>query len=89
MIQTAELYAKLLESQKAGTQKTIKTLKLNRDLAENTYKTVKGSAELRGLIHGGLKVFDALNALTMPELRSFEAGALRAEFEEISRRLKE
>ena len=88
-IQTAELYRKLLDSQKSGTVKTIKTLKLNRDLAENTYKTVKGSSELRGLIHGGLKVFDALNALTMPELRSFEAGALRVEFEEISRRLKQ
>ena len=88
-VQTAELYGKLLDSQRAGTVKTIAALKLNRDLAENTYRTVRSSAELRGVIREGLNVFDALNGLTMPELRSFEGGALRVEFEEISKRLKE
>ena len=87
-IQVANLYIELLDSQKAGTMESIKSLKLNRDLAENTYKTVRSSAELRGLIRTGLKVFDTLETLKMPELKVFENGAMRVEFEEINRRLK-
>ena len=87
-IQVANLYIDLLDTQKRGTIDSIKSLKLNRDLAENTYKTVRSSAELRGLIRTGLKVFDTLETLKMPELKIFESGVLRLEFEEISRRLK-
>ena len=87
-IQVANLYIELLDTQKRGTLDSIKSLKLNRDLAENTYKTVRSSAELRGLIRTGLKVFDTLETLKMPELKIFESGVLRLEFEEISRRLK-
>jgi len=87
-IQVANLYIELLDTQKRGTLESIKSLKLNRDLAENTYKTVRSSAELRGLIRTGLKVFDTLETLKMPELKIFESGAMRLEFEEINRRLK-
>lgn len=87
-IQVANLYIELLDTQKRGTLDSIKSLKLNRDLAENTYKTVRSSAELRGLIRTGLRVFDTLETLKMPELKIFESGVLRLEFEEISRRLK-
>ena len=67
---------------------SIKTLKLNRDLAENTYRTVRSSGELKELIQSGLKVIDTVDTLTMPELKIFETGTLRIEFEEINRRLK-
>ena len=87
-IQVANLYIELLDSQKAGTMESIKNLRLNRDLAENTYKTVRSSGELRGLIHTGLKVFDTVGTLKMPELKVFESGVMRLEFEEINRRLK-
>ena len=87
-IQVANLYIELLDTQKRGTLDSIKSLKLNRDLAENTYKTVRSSAELRGLIRTGLRVFDTLETLKMPELKIFESGVMRLEFEEISRRLK-
>ena len=87
-IQVANLYMELLDSQKAGAMESLKSLRLNRDLAENTYKTVRSSGELRGLIHTGLKVFDAVGALKMPELKVFESGAMRLEFEEINRRLR-
>lgn len=87
-IQVANLYIELLDAQKRGTLESIKSLKLNRDLAENTYKTVRSSAELRGLIRTGLKVFDTLETLRMPELKVFENSAMRLEFEEINRRLK-
>ena len=87
-IQVAKMYIELLDSQRAGTMESIKSLKLNRDLAENTYKTVRSSGELRGLIHSGLSLFDAVNTLKMPELKVFESGVMRLEFEEINRRLK-
>ena len=87
-IQVANLYVELLETQRRATMESIKSLRLNRDLAENTYKTVRSSAELRGLIRTGLRVFDTLETLKMPELKVFENGAMRLEFEEINRRLK-
>ncbi|MBQ7558646.1 MAG: hypothetical protein IJT20_00105 [Synergistaceae bacterium] len=88
-IQVANLYGKLLNSQRESTMTAIKNLKLNRDLAENTYRTVRSSGELRGLIHSGLSLFDALDGnLSMPELKIFESEVMRLEFEEINRRLK-
>ena len=87
-IQVANLYEKLLKSQRASTLKGIENMKKNRDVAENTYKTVRSSGELRGLIHSGLNLFDAIDGLSMPELKIFESGAMRSEFEEINRRLK-
>ena len=87
-IQVANLYTELLDGQRASTMESIKSLKLNRDLAENTYKTVRSSGELRGLIHTGLKIFDAVGTLKMPELKVFESGVMRLEFEEINRRLR-
>ena len=88
-IQVANLYGDLLNSQRESTIKAIKNLKLNRDLAENTYRTVRSSGELKGLIHSGLSLFDALDSgLAMPELKIFESEVMRLEFEEINRRLK-
>ena len=88
-IQVANLYNKLLDSQRDSINTSIKNLKLNRDLAENTYKTVRSSGELRGLIHSGLNVFDAVNDLSIPELKVFESEIMRLEFDEINRRLKQ
>ena len=87
-IQVAKLYIELLNSQREITAGHIRALSLNRDLAENTYRTVRSSGELKGLIHTGLSVFDAIENLSMPELKVFESGTMRLEFEEINRRLK-
>ena len=87
-VQVANLYGELLNAQRASTQKSIKSMKLNRDLAENTYRTVRSSGELRGLIHSGLRLFDSIDGLTMPELKIFESEVMRLEFEEIDRRLR-
>ncbi len=87
-IQVANLYNELLNSQRAAALNSIKNLKLNRDLAENTYRTVRSSGELRGLIHSGLTLFDSIDGLSMPELKIFESEVMRLEFEEIDRRLR-
>lgn len=87
-IQAAKLYGELLESQRRSIMSSISELKKNRDLAENTYRTVRSSGELRGLIHSGLNAFDAIVNLSMPELKIFENVEMRAEFDEINRRLR-
>ena len=87
-IQVAKLYGQLLNSQRNGALESVKSLKLNRDLAENTYRTVRSSGELKGLIHSGLSLFDSIDGLKMPELKIFENEIMRLEFEEINRRLK-
>lgn len=87
-IEAAKLYGKLLDSQKVSVMESIKSLRLNRDLAENTYRTVRSSSELRRLIHSGLEAFDTVTNITMPELKIFESGIMRSEFDEINRRLK-
>ena len=87
-IEAAKLYGKLLDSQRLLLMTSIKGLRLNRDLAENTYRTVRSSGELRRLIHSGLNAFDSITALSMPELKIFESGIMREEFDEINRRLK-
>ena len=87
-IQVAKLYGELLNSQHAVALDSLKSLKLNRDLAENTYRTVRSSGELKCLIHSGLSLFDSIDGLTMPELKIFENDVMRLEFEEINRRLR-
>lgn len=87
-IDAAKLYGEYLDSQRLAVMDTVNRLKKSRDLAENTYKTVRSSGELRGLIHSGLNIFDSIGSLTMPDLKMFEGGAMRQEFDEINRRLK-
>ncbi|MBR1486823.1 MAG: hypothetical protein IJ597_06170 [Synergistaceae bacterium] len=87
-IKVAKLYGDLLNSQRASTLESLKSLNLNRDLAENTYRTVRSSGELKNLIHSGLNLFDSIDGLKMPELKIFENDTMRLEFEEIDRRLR-
>lgn len=87
-IKVANLYGELLNSQRTGTLESLKSLNLNRDLAENTYRTVRSSGELKNLIHSGLNLFDSLEGLKMPELKIFENDIMKLEFEEIDRRLR-
>ena len=87
-IKVANLYGELLNSQRSGTLESLKSLNLNRDLAENTYRTVRSSGELRNLIHSGLNLFDTIEGLKMPELKIFENDIMKLEFEEIDRRLR-
>ncbi len=84
----ARLYAELLDSQSKGLRENLQGLRRNRDLAENTYRTVRSSGDLRNLIHSGLALFDSIDALAMPQLQPFESEAMRREFEEINKRLK-
>ena len=60
-----------------------------RRVAKNTYDTVRHSSDLSEMIQSGLKLFDALIALQIPEIQTFENAGVRREFEELTRRLRE
>ena len=87
-LRVAELYMQLLDSQRKGILDNLADLRRSRDLAENTYRTVRSSGDLRNLIRSGLELFDSIHALAMPEILPFENEAIRREFEEINKRLK-
>ena len=87
-LRVAKLYMQLLDSQRKGILDNLADLRRNRDLAENTYRTVRSSGDLRNLIRSGLELFDSIHALAMPEILPFENEAIRREFEEINKRLK-
>ena len=84
----AGLYVQLLDAQRKGILDHLAALRRNRDLAENTYRTVRSSGDLRNLIRSGLELFDSIHALSMPEMLPFENETIRREFEEINKRLK-
>jgi hypothetical protein len=87
-VRAAELYTELLEGQRRSVTATLSDLRRNRDLAENTYKTVRSSSDLRSLIRSGLDLFDSIQNLSMPKLQPFENETIRKEFQEINKRLK-
>jgi hypothetical protein len=87
-IRAAALYAELLEGQRKSVTATLSDLRRNRDLAENTYKTVRSTSDLRNLIRSGLDLFDSIQNLSMPKLQPFENNTIRKEFEAINKRLK-
>ena len=87
-LRVAELYSQLLDSQRRGILDNLADLRRSRDLAENTYRTVRSSGDLRNLIRSGLELFDSIHALSMPEILPFENEAIRREFEEINKRLR-
>ena len=88
-LRVAELYTRLLDSQRKGILDNLADLRRSRDLAENTYRTVRSSGDLRNLIRSGLELFDSIHALSMPEILPFENEAIRREFEEINKRLRQ
>lgn len=87
-LRVAELYTRLLDSQRKGILDNLADLRRSRDLAENTYRTVRSSGDLRNLIRSGLELFDSIHALSMPEILPFENEAIRREFDEINKRLR-
>lgn len=88
-LRAAKLYEDLLSRQRSRLVLCLHGLERDREVAKNTYDTVRHSSDLSGLIQSGLKLFDTLIALQVPEIRTFENAGIRREFEELTRRLRE
>jgi hypothetical protein len=88
-LRAAKLYEDLLSRQRSRLVLCLHGLERDREVAKNTYDTVRHSSDLSGLIQSGLKLFDTLIALQVPEIQTFENAGIRREFEELTRRLRE
>ena len=87
-VRVAGLYIELLEAQRKRIRSSLSDLNRNRDVADNTYNTVRSTGALRNLIREGLELFDSIQALSMPEIQPFESDTIQKEFEEINKRLR-
>ncbi|GHS99875.1 hypothetical protein AGMMS50276_24370 [Synergistales bacterium] len=85
----AVVYMKFLDSQRQNSIRSLENLERNFVLAANTHKTVKNASDLQDVIRSGLALFDSLQSLAMPDIQPFENEAIKREFEEISKRLKD
>lgn len=56
-------------------------------LAQNTYATVRYSAELLAILQTSRHSFDALMGLQIPAMQPFSNARIQREFEALSRRL--
>ena len=88
-LRAAKLYEELLGRQRSQLVLCVHGLERDRRVAKNTYDTVRHSSDLSAMIQSGLKLFDTLIALQIPEIQTFENAGVRREFEELTRRLRE
>ena len=86
-IDTAALYIELLESQRAKVAAARDRVQSDLRLANNTYATVRYSAELLAILQTSRYAFDALMNLQVPTLQPFTNLRMQREFEALSRRI--
>lgn len=87
-IEAAKKYTTLLDRQRGNIKDRIEKLQLDRKVASNTFKTVQNVSDLSTLIRNGLRFFDSLSAMQLPQIEVFENSVVKKEFEEITRRLQ-
>jgi hypothetical protein len=86
-IDTAELYIKLLETQRGRVATARERVQSDLRLAKNTYATVRYSAELLAILQTSRHSFDTLMGLQVPAMEPFTNLRMQREFEALSRRI--
>ena len=66
---------------------SLKISKREEKIAINTYKTVKLSSSVTNLIRNGLKTFDTLSKLQVPDITRFENKEMQEEFRKLTVRI--
>jgi hypothetical protein len=84
----ASKYCSLLALQKKSVQNCVDNLKRDREVAANTYATVRHISDMSTVMRSGLRLFDVLSSMQLPEIQTFESDSVRREFDEITRRLQ-
>lgn len=87
-VAAASKYRQLLTLQKRSVQKCVDNIKRDREVALNTYATVRHISDMSTVMRSGIQLFDILSAMQLPEIQSFESAGVRKEFDEITRRLQ-
>ena len=84
----ASKYCRLLELQKKNVRNCVDNLRRDREVAANTYATVRHISDMSTVMRSGLRLFDVLSSMQLPEIRTFHSDSVRKEFDEITRRLQ-
>ena len=86
-LQTAELYRKHLQSQRAKMVKARNKTREDLEVAKNTYKTVTLSGKLVILLRSNQSSFDTLLNIQTPDLLVFENLQMKQEFAALTKKL--
>ena len=82
-----QLYTKVISNQMNKVKNSLKISKREEKIAINTYKTVKLSSSVTNLIRSGLKTFDTLSKLQIPDITKFENKEMQEEFRKLTVRI--
>lgn len=86
-LQAASLYRRTLEEQVQAVTAAWKRVGRQRDVAVNTWRTVRASADMLAMMNESGRAFDALLTLELPPPRVFDNQQLKREFERLTDRL--
>ena len=81
------MYLDIVNSQQRKIKKALKISKEQEKVAINTYKTVKLSSMVSALINNGLKTFDTLSKLQIPDMAKFENKEIQEQFRKLTLRM--
>ncbi|MDO4937034.1 MAG: hypothetical protein Q4E62_03880 [Sutterellaceae bacterium] len=88
-IELAELYADHLRARKERLAVLLKDMKLNFELARNTFRTVKVGAELIDVIKSSEKDLLSIFEFEPPQLDAFYDKEMRREFDALTQKLRQ
>jgi len=86
-IKAINLYLDIVNSQQRKIKKALRISKEQEKVAINTYKTVKLSSMVSSLINNGLKTFDTLSKLQIPDMAKFENKEIQEQFRKLTMRM--
>ena len=86
-IKAINLYLKIVSSQQGKIKKALRISREQEKVAINTYKTVKLSSMVSALINNGLKTFDTLSKLQIPDMAKFENKEIQEQFRKLTSRM--
>lgn len=86
-LKAINVYDLVLKEQKAKVLKAYTVSQQEMRIANNTYKTVSLSSAVVGLINAGVRTFEHLIALQMPEVYTFQNSQMRDEFKKLTVRM--
>jgi len=86
-IKAINLYLNIVNSQQGKIKKALRISIEQEKVALNTYKTVKLSSMVSSLINNGLKTFDTLSKLQIPDMAKFENKEIQEQFRKLTIRM--
>ncbi len=86
-IQSIDYYYEFIRQSKESVKRALSVSKKERNIARNTYETVKTSYNVASLIHEQAITFETLGNIMMPEVPDFQNKNMRENLREISKEM--